>query len=414
MKNTCTCPNCGKTINEPERGQLCACECGAQIALCSDCGEIFNAHELAEVNRKLLCNDCLRNGYSVCDCCDEYDDDENFYPVRNERGDTLYYCQSCIDYGHAQYCDDCHEYYTRTIETRGGRTVCCDCIDNYYYCNECGEYVDPDEWDDENECCCDCAPDDRVGSYHSHHNRWMKFGDYKAQWRGSWRGMGIELEIDRDDNDSDAENDLISRIEEIAPDRIYFERDGSLDNGFEIITHPHTIDEFYKIKWSEILRECVRHNYLSHDAGTCGLHIHLSRELFSSNQQKQDDNIAKLITFYEIFWNDIVKLSRRTSEQCNRWSGRYNETDKKETKKLVKNGNWERYRAVNLTNAKTVEIRIMRGTLKESTFFACIDFVLTTAKNANKIKWKDIASVERWLDGINENTKNYINERGAF
>ena len=35
-----------------------------------------------------------------------------------------------------------------------------------------------------------------------------------------------------------------------------------------------------EMPWEALLREAVRMGYLSHQSGTCGLHIHVSRETF--------------------------------------------------------------------------------------------------------------------------------------
>ena len=73
-----------------------------------------------------------------------------------------------------------------------------------------------------------------------------------------------------------------------------------------------------------------------------------------------------------------------------------------------------RYKCVNVTNRNTVEIRIMRGTLKLSTFLATLDFIITVAKNANNISWENINDWKLWLEGLKDETVDYLLDRRAF
>ena len=78
------------------------------------------------------------------------------------------------------------------------------------------------------------------------------------------------------------------------------------------------------------------------------------------------------------------------------------------------NGRCNRYRAINVTNRNTVEIRITRGTLKYSTFMACIDFMVTLVRNCATIDYKELTDPRAWLKGIKPTTVDYLNEVGAF
>ena len=78
--------------------------------------------------------------------------------------------------------------------------------------------------------------------------------------------FGIELEVDN----RDSPDDLASTLRDILTNHAYFMHDGSLDNGVEIITQPHTLDEFYKLPWDKVLDTCKDRNFRSHDAKACG------------------------------------------------------------------------------------------------------------------------------------------------
>ena len=108
-------------------------------------------------------------------------------------------------------------------------------------------------------------------------------------------------------------------------------------------------------------------------ACTCGLHIHISRLAFGRTAAQQEAAIARLLYFVEKHWNELLKFSRRTNRQLERWAARYGYKDTpKEMMDQAKSYHYGRYTCVNLTNEDTVEIRIFRGTLKYNTLAATI------------------------------------------
>ena len=73
------------------------------------------------------------------------------------------------------------------------------------------------------------------------------------------------------------------------------------------VTHPMTLDyHINQMPWRSILNKAVAKGYLSHQAGTCGLHVHISRNALGANYEEQEATIAKILYFYEKFWNEIL------------------------------------------------------------------------------------------------------------
>ena len=92
--------------------------------------------------------------------------------------------------------------------------------------------------------------------------------------------FGVELEIDEAGEDSDNARHLLAIANQGQP-RLYCKHDGSLDDGFEPVTHPMSLSYHRtEMPWEALLWEAVRMGYFSHQSGTCGLHIHVSREAF--------------------------------------------------------------------------------------------------------------------------------------
>lgn len=75
--------------------------------------------------------------------------------------------------------------------------------------------------------------------------------------------------------------------------------------------------------WKEILRKAVSKSYQSHKAGTCGLHVLVSRDAFGETEIQQDTCIARILYLVEKHWDELLKFSRRTQSQLDQWAARY-------------------------------------------------------------------------------------------
>lgn len=161
-------------------------------------------------------------------------------------------------------------------------------------------------------------------------------------------------------------------------ENLYCKHDGSLDDGFEMVTHPMTLAYHQtEMPWAAILRKAVQMGYTSHQAGTCGLHVHVNRNAFGETETQQDAVIARILYFVEKNWEELLKFSRRTQHQLDQWAARYGYKD--QPKELLdhakKSAHAGRYTSVNLTNKNTIEFRIFRGTLKYNTLIATLQFL---------------------------------------
>ena len=324
------------------------------------------------------------------------------------------------------------EYYPKidgeqvTVRTDCGRDdtwIPTSVLENdYYWCEHCNSYVYGDDYYSDG-CCVFCHEEEKervIENYtvsHEHNENPRFFGEYDR----NFVGLGFELEVDakeeRDDNNEVARN-LISTCG-LEKHEVRYAYDGSLRYGFECISEPHTVKEFWSKapQWSKMLKYLSRNGYTSHDAGTCGLHVHVSREMFGKSEAEQTSAIAKVMVFFDENWNDIVKISRRHDfSYC-------------EKNTCIKDGSgnyycWKKsasrqrghYVALNNANKHTFEYRLGRGTLNAWSFFSWIDFILTITKNSKRLTVNKVQSNDRlsWLAGIKESTAKYIYKRGAF
>lgn len=278
-----------------------------------------------------------------------------------------------------------------------------------------------------------------ISDYHSNDTKQHIYGLLKDQSAKDFKGFGFELEVDKsvvDGGYKSLYNNLVAHAiidnTGLEKDEVYFETDGSLDNGFEIISQPHTIAAFYEKtdNWKKMLDILSDATFTSHNAYTCGLHIHVSKTWFGSSERQQNFHIGKIYKFFDAYWTDLCKASRRdtsTTYYCNknntnikcREENRRHKTESHAWQAQAKYDHDTRHdcdshhRALNNSNYGTFEIRLGRGTLNKASFFAWIDLVLTIVKNSSK-GCNRLISARDWLDGIKPSTAMYLLKRKSF
>ena len=194
--------------------------------------------------------------------------------------------------------------------------------------------------------------------------------------------FGVELEI----AEGESQHDCAVDLRDIDPrsEDFYMKHDCSIGNncGIEIVTHPCTLDyHLNRFPWQRIVETARAHGYTSHDNKLCGMHVHVNREFFGSTTTEEETTTAQVIILFDKFWTQMVKFSRRTSEQlhwCMQPCAGINDDDPADevSGKLTDFArNASRYHAVNLQNEDTIEFRLFRGTLNLNTIRATLQFV---------------------------------------
>lgn len=370
-----------------------------------------------------VCDECFdEGGWVICEHCDEAVPDDETYSVYTRNGEE-YWCESCLDY--AFHCDDCGDYYSQDdfgpIETVYGDYICPDCAENdYEICDNCGRAVPNGDgyYDDEEDTflceTCHRREENRfvhfIDHYHSHHNNCnMSFGEDKKR-------IGTELEVEGSGKSAKELNEMAGLIIKMFTDEyghahLYCENDGSLNCGFENITNPHTVEEYYKLPIKEMLQTLIDNGYTSHNNGRCGLHIHFSNEWFGDTWEEIDDNVSKVVHFYSANYDTLFKLSRRTESNAH-WARRFpvNDFEDAKTAKCDSVGHGTAVNLQNMNTIHTVEFRLGRGTLNYDSYMAWLDIHIAIVKNSRVVP-KGNTDLNEWLYGIKEETKEYIKRR---
>ena len=390
-------------------------------SICAHCGQAING-EAIECRGRTYCQNCADELLFLCEECDEWeliDNAVNVIDLRGWRRRERVVCASCFANDGFE-CEECGNAYLGTSRTsREGDVICSDCANSVYcWCDECDEYVRPDNYDSEEEMCIFClaeAQEVSIARYHGADSSFPRFFAEGEKRNADFIGIGCEIEIDRNNRDASDERACLNALNEALGDRAVYEHDGSLNNGFEIVTRPHTIRAFLEdFPLDKVLDICRNNGYSAHDVGTCGFHLHISRRFFGKDSRTRERNIGKVVAFFDAFYNDLVKVSRRDISRASRWASRCGATTPNEARDKAK-GSHTRYEAVNTTNAQTIEFRLMRGTLNAETLRATLDILLTICRNAKKATWDDaFHNPIKMLAGLNPKSADYIASRNAF
>ena len=238
-----------------------------------------------------------------------------------------------------------------------------DHLDNLYYWESDNEYhTYAEEFEDEDE------ESQLIQSYSYRPITSFKYLSSELQSNSEIPFLGIELEVENKlDN---IKNDSMAQL--IDSSHLYFKTDGSLSNGFEIVTHPLSFNwiQANANKFESMLTELKSNGFNSYDSNTCGMHIHISKKSFGTWQ------LYRFMKFFAENKDFIVSISQRKIDQLKKWANiEDNGNDELIYKAKKKDGNSSRYCAINLQNHSTIEIRIFRGTLNYCSFMKNIEFV---------------------------------------
>jgi hypothetical protein len=400
---------------------------------CSLCNNDFYQQDLIAVDNLNIkvCKNCMNENLIKCDNCGTtvYIDDAEFYG-------TIGFCAECFKQKYfrcfrctevfivremrvdpnnytRRFCEDCFmELFTTCdlcgipvlIETttiqRNGDAICPECYNRYYArCTWCGETIQTRHslvvgYRDGRICqsCHEKIENATIKPYF--YKRDVKFyGNPKDNIH-----YGFEIE---------AENYGMNINEDIADlinnDLFYCKGDGSLNNGFEVVSQPMSFEYINGIgrkKINSMLKKLRSNRMRSSMTNTCGMHVHISKKPISNL------SLYKILKLFYENENFIFKVSRRNMESFQDFSSLSD--DQSLTEKALSKRSYDRYIAVNLMNENTIEIRIFKGTLKQSSFYANLEFCHAMIKYCEQESIMRV-SPKNFIRYINNKRKLYPN-----
>ena len=282
---------------------------------------------------------------------------------------------------------------------------CRDCVNDYYVeCYSCGAIIHIDisyyrEYDGYSYC-EDCYPGERP-ELECHCYGYKPSPIFHNLGEKTPRTYyGIEMEVENH-GDSYSINDAIYSVKSHSDGErlFYIKEDGSLENGFEIVTHPCTLGYHKKeFPWKDI--KSALDKWDCEADSTCGLHIHVSKRIYS-----ELDLIKLALFIFNSSNRDYIKLIARRG--FNDYARR---KELSEYKKKDLRYSQSRFEAINFTNEKTVEFRMFRGTTEHEVVVSSIEFVDSMTDFIKNNSISTVSKEDSWADYISyviENGKKY-------
>ena len=364
---------------------------------CSNCDMTYaisryrSGHQTYAISNYLFVTFDGIDGNFMCNDCAE------IYMEDNGGSDNFFRCPAC---DHMRTYDDSRDW--------DGETYCEGCYDNNTYeCENCGEM----QWRYNDH---DCSEDDDslIHSYSYRPSPYF-FGNGKYHF-------GFELEVEARRN---SRYDGARIVTNYLGGRVYIKDDGSLSDGFEIVTHPHTLETYHnEFDW-KVLDTLREEGYRSWNTSTCGLHVHVSRTAFGNGDPwaypLSDEERSRRILSRQAHELRFMKLIYDNQRQVERIAGRSNNSyatfeDKGNLVRKIKLGhqNSGRYSAINTENDETIEIRVFKGSLRKERVLSAIEFVHACVEYTRTVKVTSKNHALSWLKFtgyISNNEESYPN-----
>jgi hypothetical protein len=349
--DTKCCIACNTELNSDDDGTTTSDGdpvCESCMIMCIKCESVLTVDdEYNDVEGELWCRRCTRDDAHWCDLCDTYFTGYTY--GTDDCSDTM--CERCYE-NNTTYCEEC---------------------DTTYF--EGCTYNHEDESDSRTIHDYSYRPDP---IFHSSEDEQTRL----------YFGIEVETEVrggDYGERRVAAEYAQTLERESIA----YLKSDGSLECGFEIVTHPLSHSYFMNdasVLWNTIGTLKDRYGMMAWGTKTCGLHIHISRNGFSggSHQHRFLQLVYNNKDFYEV-------IAGRSSSHWAKFDDNVDpNTGAKSLKHKFDRSGSDRYSAVNTNNRNTLEMRIFRGSLNPRFIKSAIDLAHASVEFTRVMSVKEV------------------------
>jgi hypothetical protein len=218
--------------------------------------------------------------------------------------------------------------------------------------------------------------------------------------------FGYELEVETEDNSM---TDGISIVNNCLGEFAYLKSDGSLNRGFEIVSHPFSFNYYQEAFDFSYLKQLQELGYRSWSAGTCGFHIHISRAGFAS--------AGHIWKFANLILGNARQWQKLAGRSGSRWAS-FELSDNNTMKVLKGEYHPNKYTAVNLSPRDTIEVRIFRGSLNERRLRSAIESVYLAMEytrnlsvheiNQGGLSWSNFVNYVKELVSANNDFGSFV------
>lgn len=317
-----------------------------------------------------VCDYCRITYHATCEMCETTLATSSVYPLNMSDGSIQHTCQSCSY--RLVMCSHCSLYH-------GADDSCCE--------EDYDGYV--------SGCHCESCDDSDSREIHNYsfrpRLRFHAVGPEKRTAadrygtlvdRTPYMGFEIEYEVEgRHDRYRVARHAL----ELFGSRRVYCKEDGSIHDGFELVSHPATLEWWMsEFNWAGFRELRAGREIASRD--NCGFHIHVSKAGFSSPAHEY----RWMLMFFRN-QKYVTALAGRTSSYAE-----FSMSNRALLAEIAKGktGSPERYSVINSQNEHTHEVRIFASTPFVNRIKAALQFVESTVEYT-----RNLASAKVLADG---------------
>lgn len=320
---------------------------------CEWCGEpmfdsLVDPYALRRMRRhdEYICYDCRNDAY-VCDECSCYVDSNNVYCL--EDGDHSY-CESC--YNDLPSCDYCDERYVEEPSCSCGSGIILNYSEKFrpLFMHSVGA----------NNALVRCVAHNLPDRERNNIFMGLEFEMENILGRYSTREVA-ELFVDAYNNG-----------------QLMLKHDGSINDGFELVSQPHTLDAFmHHFPW-DLVREAQSQGMRGWDVGhrEIGIHIHINRKAFYVKPDHNRYNASPhLMGFMYFIYKNVPSIKRIAGRNVQ--YGHMHEQYLDEAYNICRRGDnqYRRTLGINVQNNDTVELRMFRSTMRVERIQAYLQFV---------------------------------------
>lgn len=320
--------------------------------------------------KEYICQDCFEKyvmGCQIC-CTDFFKKNLIKCSLTGSIKKDKYICPKCYNANFIK-CSNCNQiYFIQELKNgANGLRYCAFCWhDRFNHCDRCNNPF----WKD------DLRYEEGSGSYFCA-ACWIKVNlihDYSYNPLPSFSKcsheplktlfMGIELELEHKHSAEKMAKKFLDFLTSINMKNYFYLKYDSSVNGFEIVSHPFTLQYIKEyMQMNKILIYLADNKFSANEK--CGLHIHMDKRFFSL------DDIRKIRIFISKYKKQIFPLTYRTCTD-----NQFCIYENYDVPFILNNNNLSgRHWAFNPnTSKKTVELRMFNATLDINNFFSALEF----------------------------------------
>ena len=316
-------------------------------------------------------------------------------------------------------------------------------------CDRCGSWVTPQDrrsgtstWDGTTRLCPSCvalasANPSRQITIHGYHGSGNQFRyrqmPHESMSEDNFQGLGFELEIDNRSHRMRNGNHF-SASQEFArwnhnSQNIRFETDGSLSNGFEMISQCFSIEYFRNLDLAPMFAQAkalgADDNY-----ETSGLHWHFSKTMLGETPKEQALNFLKIMYVLSVYANDFKKISGRRLDNAsafyycgfadmstvNRYKAMIETDTSDDPFHVFRSGSSHcgGASAFLIPSGKTIEYRFFKSCTNPEKFRHIAELLIGLTTHIKDVKWSKIYCMGKVFKAVPTETMEYWRKNGAF